>query len=267
MSHEFRVIAVDTRLGSSRSFQQTPKYEAQLNREITGKIGLMEGDLIEVTGRRTTAARIFLNDNYSFDSDAIGLSALIRNNARIVPGEMVAIKKADSNVARKIVLAPIGKYLKRSELLKIVAKKGFVDTPFVEGDLTYLRSTVVRYLLGSVTWLKTIKTDPSGIVVSSEQTDYDILPEPTNQNISELELEYLSNSVSRDEVVKNDLLLKDDEWAKIDSLLELGLFHTHSEAVIFFLREGFKVRSDLFDKTASLVGQIKELKEKIVSTK
>jgi hypothetical protein len=136
MDNEFRVSAIKSRLDIpldiAGRFQQTPKYEAQLSQEVSNKLGFVDGDLIEIHGNRTTAARVVSIDIDSVDGDIIGLNNLMRNNARVSLNDTVTIRRAEIKKARRIVLAPIGKRLKKSELLKIVAKKSFTETRFVQ---------------------------------------------------------------------------------------------------------------------------------------
>lgn len=264
MANEFelRVIDIDSKLNIVKHFHQTPKCEVQLSKEVIDKLGFADRDLIEVVGKRMTAARVVSVDKDSFDDDVIGLPNLIRNNVRVFPEETVIIRRADSKMAQKIVLAPIEKHLKKSELLTIVAKKSFLNTPFVEGDVTYLRSKILRYLLGSVTWLNVAKTNPSGVIVANGDTDFEIVSDPIRQNLSENTSYYLPDP-SSDDFWEKDLLLDEKEWEKINSLFELGLFSNLTEVISFFLREGIRVRSDIFEKTAIVTEQIKQIKENI----
>jgi len=263
MDNAFRVVAIDPRLDIARHFQQTPTREVQLDKEVTVKLGVADGDLIEVKGKRTTVARIVSTDKDGFNGSVIGLDELTRNNARVSPEENVTIRKAEAKEARKIVLAPIGKHLKKSEFLKILARESFTGVPFVEGDVTYMRSKMLRYLLGSVTWLRVVKTDPSGVVVANYGTEFEIIPDPINQALNEPGLDTLPSLGLDDEFWEKDSFMNDEEREKINSLIELGLFNNATEAINFFLREGMKVRSDIFEKSVSVMEQIKKLKEDI----
>jgi hypothetical protein len=263
MDNEFKVIAVDVRLDLAGRFQQTPKYVAQLGTEIIGKMGFVNGDLIEIKGKKTTAARIISTGKDGFSSDSIGLNDLIRSNAQVSPGSNVTIRKIEPTLAKQIVLAPIGKHLKKSELLKIVAKKSFSDTPFMEGNITYLRSKVLKYLLGSMTWLRVIKTEPSGIVIANYDTDFEIIPDPINQTLDEPTFHYLPESNSADNFWEKNLMLNATEWTKINSLVELGVFNDLPAVITFLLREGIKGRNDLFKETVSVMDQIMQLKKNI----
>ncbi len=55
--------------------------------------------------------------------------------------------------------------------------------------------------------------------------------------------------------------LNDEDLRKIDALVEVEAFKSRSEAAAFFIKEGIKVRGDLFQKVQSTVEKIKELKE------
>lgn len=263
VNNEFKVIDIDSGLGITRRFSQTPRCDVHLNREAISKIGLVDGDLIEVKGKRTTVGRVVPIDKDDFSMDIIGLNNLVRNNARVSPEETITILKLDSKVAKKIVLASLEKHLKKSELLKGLAKKSYLGTPFMEGDITYLRSKMMRYLIGSVTWFRVVKTDPSGVVVVSEDTEFEIIPDPIIQTVDNPAY-YLSDYDSEDDFSEKDLSLDDGEWARLNSLLEIGLFKNLLEAMTFFLREGIKSRSDIFQKTESVIEQLKQLKKDVI---
>ena len=225
-------------------------------------MGLAEGDLIEIRGKRTTVARVIPIDKNDFSTDIIGLNNLIRNNARVSSEETITVEKSVPRNAKKIVLAPIEKHLKKSELIKGLAKKSYIGTPFIEGDVTYLRSKMFRYLLGLVTWLKVVKTDPSGVVVVGEGTEFEIIPDPVNQAVN-TPVYFLSDQGSDDDLGEKALALDDVEWTKLNSLLEVGLFKNLSETMTFFLREGIKARSDIFEKTELVMEQLKQLRKDI----
>lgn len=256
MDTEFKVIDIDP-----GRFSQTPRCDSHLNKEVISKMGLTDGDLIEIKGKRTTVARVFSADKNSFGIDTIGLNNVVRNNAMISLEDTISIVPSSSKIAKKIVLAPIEKHLRKSELIKGLAKKSYQGAPFIEGDVTFLRSKMLRYLLGSVTWLKVVKTDPSGVVVAGEDTEFEIIPDPVNNTASNQAF-YFSDTDS-DDFNEKDLSLTDAEWVRLNSLLEVGLFKNLSETLTFLVREGIKSREDVFKKTESVMEQLKELKKDI----
>ena len=56
--------------------------------------------------------------------------------------------------------------------------------------------------------------------------------------------------------------LNDEDMAKVDALVEVGIFDSRSEAVAFLVHEGIKARKDIFDKIMPIVEQIRELRKK-----
>ncbi|RLE63458.1 MAG: hypothetical protein DRN53_02185 [Thermoprotei archaeon] len=56
--------------------------------------------------------------------------------------------------------------------------------------------------------------------------------------------------------------LNDEDMAKVDALVEVGIFDSRSEAVAFLVHEGIKARKDIFDKIMPIVNQIQELRKK-----
>ena len=49
--NEFRVLDIDPRLDITKRFSQAPRYDVHIKREITTKLGLVDGDLIEIKGK------------------------------------------------------------------------------------------------------------------------------------------------------------------------------------------------------------------------
>jgi len=58
--------------------------------------------------------------------------------------------------------------------------------------------------------------------------------------------------------------LNDNDLEKIDALIEVEVFKSRSEAVAYFIHEGIKARSDLFDKVTPTVEKIRQLKKQAI---
>jgi Arc/MetJ-type ribon-helix-helix transcriptional regulator len=54
--------------------------------------------------------------------------------------------------------------------------------------------------------------------------------------------------------------LNDADLEKIDALVEVDVFKSRSEAVAYFIHEGIKARSDLFERVTPTVDKIRQLK-------
>ena len=119
----------------------------------------------------------------------------------------------------------------------------------------------MRYLLGSVTWMRVVKTEPGGVVVAAEDTDFEVASDPITPG--ETTFTDLPDLGLDDDFSEKDLSLDEGEWTKINALLELGLFNSLTEVITFFLREGFQARSDIFEKSGSVMEQLNQLKNNV----
>jgi transitional endoplasmic reticulum ATPase len=79
---------------------------ARLSREYMAGHGLQQGDVVEIIGKRSTAARAV--DPYPEDEglEVIRLDGLQRANAGVGAGDHVEIRKVNSVAAKKVIFAP-----------------------------------------------------------------------------------------------------------------------------------------------------------------
>ena len=82
---------------------------ARLPRAIMAELGLAEGDVIELVGKRTTPARAVGPYPEDEGLEIIRLDGLQRANAEIGSGDFVELRKAESKPAQRVVFAPAQK--------------------------------------------------------------------------------------------------------------------------------------------------------------
>ena len=103
-------------------------------------IGVSAGDVISITGERTTLAII----DRSYPSDLglkiIRMDGTLRKNAKISVGEYVSIAKIDVKEATKVVLIPLQDFILHPTTLNGL-KKGLYKKPVVEGDIITISGT------------------------------------------------------------------------------------------------------------------------------
>jgi transitional endoplasmic reticulum ATPase len=85
---------------------------ARLPRAIMNELGLSEGDVIELVGKRSTPARAVAPYPEDEGLDIIRLDGLQRANAEIGSGDFVTIRKAESKPAQRVVFGPAQKSLR-----------------------------------------------------------------------------------------------------------------------------------------------------------
>jgi transitional endoplasmic reticulum ATPase len=169
---------------------------ARLSRKSMQVLGIREGDVIGIVGKRETAAIAL--PPYAEDEglDVIRLDGLQRGNAGVSIGDHVAVRTADTRPARRIQFAPAQKNLRlvgSGEMLR----RTLFQRPLVSGDIIstsiYQRNQMQQpggvpddlfrmffeqpaFGLQEIR-LRVISTTPRGIVQIGQETEIELLPE------------------------------------------------------------------------------------------
>src|SRR4029450_7379062 len=106
---------------------------ARLPDRLMDELGLAEGDVIEIIGKRSTAARAIRPYGEDEGIDIIRLDGLQRANAGVGSGDFVEVKKSTSKVATRVVFAPAQPNV-RLQGSSDALTRTFVGRPLVEGD-------------------------------------------------------------------------------------------------------------------------------------
>jgi transitional endoplasmic reticulum ATPase len=168
---------------------------ARLSREYMAAHGLQQGDVIEIIGKRTTAARAV--DPYVEDEglEVIRLDGLQRVNAGVGAGEQVEIKKAKSAAAKRVVFAPAQPDI-RLEGPGDALKRNFIGRALVAGDVVATQGQQrvapdnlppqLQQMLAAPAFalteirLTVVATAPKGIVHIDENTEVELQAEFTD---------------------------------------------------------------------------------------
>ena len=165
---------------------------ARLSRATMNAMGLNEGDVVEIVGKRSTPARAVLPYAEDEGLDILRLDGLQRANAGVGSGDFVEVRKAESKPAQRVVFAPAqqnlrlqgsGEALKRSFGLRpltagdIVATAGQqrVDRADLPPELRQMLNAPA-YALQEIR-LTVVSTTPRGIVHIDENTEVELRPE------------------------------------------------------------------------------------------
>lgn len=163
---------------------------ARMPRSAFQKLGITEGDVVEITGKRTTAAIALPAYQEDDTLDVIRLDGLQRGNAEAGSGEHVDIKVAQSRPATRVVFAP-AQHDMRLQGPTQALKRNFFRKPLVGGDLVAttgqqpvqnMPSDVRQMLRAPAYALTQIRllvhaTSPKGIVHIDENTEVELRTE------------------------------------------------------------------------------------------
>lgn len=110
------------------------KGVARIGRQSCDKLGIAQGDIIEITGGRMTAAVALYPYAEDEGLNIIRIDSLVRANANVGMGDYVEVRKADAKEAKKVSLAPAQKNVRLmgsgQSLLRTLNQR-----PVVAGDV------------------------------------------------------------------------------------------------------------------------------------
>jgi transitional endoplasmic reticulum ATPase len=114
---------------------QVGRGVARIDPNDMARIGCQPGDIVMISGARTTAAKVVPNSIADRDQQSIQMDSQVRQNSASGLGERVTIRKARINNAEKITLLPLtsGTPIQESELQYIA--RYLVGLPVTIGDL------------------------------------------------------------------------------------------------------------------------------------
>ncbi len=145
---------------------------ARIDQKTMQRLGISAGDVIEIVGKRNTAAIAWPAYSEDQNRGTIRIDGFTRKNAGVAINEYVIIRPTKVNNATSIVLAPIDMRLNVDEDFTNFVKNRLMERTFVEGDTTLVM------MLGHAIPFTVTKARPHGIVRITHGTNVQILTEP-----------------------------------------------------------------------------------------
>ena len=154
---------------------------ARLDPNALLTLRLSPGDIIEIEGRRTSAAKVWRADRQDWSQDYIRIDGFIRHNVGVSIGDRVKIRKATEAEAVKVVLSPSsGAHTCYGEDAAEQIKRQTLKRPIVRGDILPVISASGHPFIGRMEAVPLVvaETDPEGVVVITERTEVALLERP-----------------------------------------------------------------------------------------
>lgn len=209
---------------------------ARISRKTFQTLNLREGQVIEIVGKRTTAAIVLPPYPEDEGLDVIRLDGLQRGNAGVSIGDYVDARRADVKPAKRVQLAPAQKNLRlvgSGEMLR----RTLFQRPLVSGDVIstsiYQRATqqgaagrdnipedLFRMFFEQPAFglqeirLRVISTVPRGVVQVAQDTEIELLPEFVD-----------SEEPRRSDITYDDIGGLGDTIHQVREMVELPLKH------------------------------------------
>ncbi len=145
---------------------------ARVNQKTMKQLGISAGDVIEIVGKRNTAAIAWPAYSEDQDREIIRIDGFTRKNAGVSINEYVVVRPTAVKNAANVTLAPISMRLNVDEDFTNFVKNRLMERTFVEGDTTLVM------MLGHPIPFTVTKARPRGIVRITHGTNLQILTEP-----------------------------------------------------------------------------------------
>jgi transitional endoplasmic reticulum ATPase len=159
------------RVGDARQ-RDVGRGIARIDQRTMQKLGISAGDVIEIAGKRTTAAIAWPAYSEDQDRELIRIDGFTRKNAGVAINEYVVVHQAKVANASSVILAPVDMKLNVDEDFTNFVKNRLMERTLVEGDTTLVM------MLGHAIPFTVSKTRPHGIVRITYETNLQILAEP-----------------------------------------------------------------------------------------
>jgi transitional endoplasmic reticulum ATPase len=165
---------------------------ARIPRDVMAKLGVREGDVVQISGKRQTASRVVAPYAEDEGLTVIRLDGLQRANAGAGAGDQVLLSRVETRPATRVVFAPAQSNL-RLQGSALALKRNFLGRPFVAGDTVATAGqqrlpagdlppqlqkmlNAPAYALAEVR-LIVVSASPKGVVFIDEDTEVELLPE------------------------------------------------------------------------------------------
>ncbi|MFZ2834297.1 MAG: AAA family ATPase, partial [Methanothrix sp.] len=154
---------------------------ARLDPNALLTLRLSPGDIIEIEGKRLTAAKVWRADRQDWSQDYIRIDGFIRQNAGVGIGDKVKIRKARYAEAQRIVLAPpTGSHMHYGDEAADMIRRQTLKRPVVAGDILPIMSAGSHPFAGRMEPVPLVVTEthPDDVVVICERTEIVLLEKP-----------------------------------------------------------------------------------------
>ena len=221
---------IQIRVAESLSQNDVGKNIARLDPESMSELGLSDGDLIEISGNKNTAAVALTSQ--SEVNRVVRIDGTTRKNSGASIGEDVTVRKAQAKEAKKVVLAPIDSRIRISGDINAA----FRNRVMVQGDIITagfrqppqrmtgsLFDDMISQMMnapsmGALSQLKlaVVSTNPSGVVIIGPNTSVEVKEEPVDVS----KIDGVTNLV---DISYDDIGGLKEEVKKVREMIEIPL--------------------------------------------
>ena len=158
------------RIGEAKQ-RDVGKKRARIGPDAMDFLKVNPGDVIEITGKKTSCAVAWPTDEDDKFPDVVRVDGQTRKNIGSALNDIVKLKKSSAKIAKAIVLTPVSDVVTVDKEFTDFVKNRLKGLPFCQGD------EISVMILGNPMDFKISKIAPKGIVTIDKTTDFAISPE------------------------------------------------------------------------------------------
>ena len=179
------------------------------------KLGLEVGDVVEITGKRSSVAKVMKGAPDDEGKGIVRMDAIVMNNVQVKLDETVKIRKIVPDWAEKVVLEPSslppGKKISFQEGKDKIFQEGLNGRPLLKGDVIVIPNIAI---MGEWIRFDVANTVPAGIVTVTAETEIVVKDTPGKKD-----------KVSHSQITFDDVGGLEEELMKIREIIELPIRH------------------------------------------
>jgi len=199
------------------------------------EIDVRPGDIVEIEGTRKTVAIVDRAYPGDIGLNIIRMDGLARKNARTSIGELIAVRKAKVEAAKKVIIAParegivvrasanifkqglLGRAMTKGDVISLGGTRrrrtAMSQSPFFDEVFNMMEESMMAYGFGDLKFV-VAETNPKLPVIITEQTEVVLNPEA---------IEIKEEAIP--EVAYEDIGGLEEEIKKVREMIELPLKH------------------------------------------
>lgn len=199
--------SVDLKVAEAKN-RDVIRGKIRLDNHSMRTIGVSTGEIVEITGTKTTAAVAWPAYPEDLKKSIIRMDSVIRQNAGVSLSERVVIKKASPSKAKRLVFASLQNNISFEFGFESFVKRKLLGYPVTLND------TVMIPVLGRANPFVVVELEPEAITIITDDT----LLEITDKSISDSQLNQFIVSYE-------DIGGLDEPIQKLREMVELPLSH------------------------------------------
>ncbi|MAG78314.1 ATPase [archaeon] len=216
--------------------EEAYKGVVRIDGETMREIGVRVGDIVEITGGKTTVGIVDRAYPTDVGQTVIRMDGILRRNAKTGIGEMVIVKRAEVKESKSLIVAPAQQGV-RVKIDPVIFKRSLLGRAVVKGDILTLGGTTRRKeaMMGSPFSDDVFQMFDEGfggsfglaglrfIVADVKPNQAVIITEATEIKVSPKAIEVVEERVP--DVTYEDIGGLEEEIKKVREMVELPLKH------------------------------------------